>query len=182
MAIVSTGLSVYSTDLVWCIYGRDEQYMELKNNVADYLKAELEFFRQFISDPEGPAHYISEIRRNGVWADNIEIQIIAELYDCRIELFTTSREPLKVFNEKPEAIKTPLRLYYLQKCHYEVIWDPKRVHPFQGQVFGAFERVAVEAAQDRKQSSLNPSLARTVSGKSQSPSKESREFFEKNSR
>jgi len=168
------------------MYGDDRKYLELKNFVADYLKAELGFFKQFITDPHGPEHYISQVRKDGVWADNIEIQIMAELYDCRIELFTTSRVPIKVFNEKPEAIKIPLRLFYLQKCHYEVIWDPKRAHPLQGHVFGVLERAGVEAAEDRHLSSTGqPKLNRTLSNTSTnsiSPSKECREFFEKNSK
>ena len=47
--------------------------MMLRNLVADYLKAELPFFKQFIVDTHGPDHYIRQLRLDGVWADDLEI-------------------------------------------------------------------------------------------------------------
>lgn len=98
-----------------------------------------------------------KVLTDGYWADNIEIQIIAELYDVRIEIYTTSRTPIKVFNEKPKTIKFPLRLFYLQQSHYELIWDPKRPNPLKMHAFGLIETAAVESAETRHTSSAKVS-------------------------
>lgn len=148
------------------------------------MRAELEFFKQFITDPQGAEHYIKEVQKDGIWADDLEIQIISEIYDCRIEIYTTSNQPVKTFNERPEAIRVPFRLFYVQQCHYDVIWDPKRPHPLQGHPFGMLERAAIEAAQDRdtntKKAGSSANL-KDVNTSSPSPSTESRNFFEKQS-
>lgn len=165
------------------LYGDDRDHIKLRNFVADYLKAELPFFRQFIIDTQGPEHYLKQLRKDGEWADDLEIQIISELYDCRIEVFGTSNNPIKVFNEKPEAIKVPLRLFYLQQCHYDVIWDPRRPHPLKGHRFGQFEEAALEAANHRDHNNLSNQAVKGSGSSSphtpSSPSKESRDYFEK---
>ena len=185
MATVSTEQFVRSTlTLVKCLYGDDRQHLMLRSFVADYLKAELPFFKQFMVDQYGPDHYIRQLKSDGVWADDLEIQIISELYDCRIEIFSTSNTPMKTFNEQPEAIKVPLRLFYVQQCHYDIIWDLKRPHPLQNHTFGLLERASLEAAQERdsnKNSHVNNKPQQSVLSSS-SPSRESRSFFEKNSK
>lgn len=159
------------------LYGREENHLKLRSYVADYLSAEAQFFGQFIDHPKGVKHYMGEVRKDGTWADNLEIQIVSELYDCRIEIYTTSRTPVKVFNEKPEAIKLPVRLLYVQQAHYELIWDPRRTHPLATQSFGLMEHASVEAARERDH-------GRGEEGPTSSdqPTFESRIYFEKLSR
>lgn len=137
------------------LYGRDQEHLQLRRFVARYLKAEKAFFSQFLTIGFDAFH--KNVLTDGYWADNIEIQIIAELYDVRVEIYTTSRTPVKIFNEKPKAIKFPLRLFYLQQCHYELIWDPKRQNPLKMHAFGLIETTAVEAAEARHSSSAKVS-------------------------
>jgi OTU-like cysteine protease len=143
------------------LYGHDGNHMELRQYVFRYLKAEKLFFSQFMTIPFD--NYVKNLLTDGHWADNIEIQIIAELYDVRVEIYTTSRSPIKVFNEKPQAIKFPLRLFYLQQAHYELIWDSKRSHPLGMHNFGLIETAAVESAESRHSgNSPIPACCRTA--------------------
>lgn len=185
MATVCIELFVNKSSLtiVFCLYGDDSYHLELRNFVADYLKAEMAFFRQFISDPHGPEHYLREIRKDGVWADDLEIQIISELYDCRLEIYSTSNKPIKMFNDKPQAFNIPFRLFYVQKCHYDVIWDPKRLHPLKNHKFGEFETEALQAAQHRDPHQKNHTNEKNYThSPNSSPSRESRSMFEKQSK
>lgn len=136
---------------VMALYGYDDNYMQLRHYVSRYLKAERKFFSQFMTVPFDA--YIKNLLKDGQWADNIEIQVISELYDVRVEIYTTARQPIKIFNEKPQAIKFPLRLFYLQQAHYELIWDPKRQHPLSATQFGLIETTAVESAESRDKGS-----------------------------
>ncbi len=170
-------------NLVFCLYGDDSHHLELRNFVADYLKAEMTFYKQFLTDQYGPEHYVREMRKDGVWADDLEIQIISELYDCRFEIYSTSNKPIKMFNDKPQAFKIPFRLFYVQQCHYDIIWDPKRPHPLKGNRFGEFELIALDAAQHRDANQKkNPTATPPNSKSNSSPSRESRTMFEKQSR
>lgn len=158
---------------VRALYNDEQHHLQLRRFVADYLLAEAAFFAQFVSDPLGPKHYVAQLRKDGTWADNLEIQIVSELYDCRIEIYTTSRKPIKVFNEKPEAVKMPVRLFYQQQAHYELIWDPRRAHPLESQSFGLVEQASVEAARSRDRGRGEEPVS------SDEPTFESRVYFEK---
>lgn len=165
-----------SLTLVQGLYGNQNNFMRLKQYVSDYMLTEIKFFGQFISHSKGPKHYANEVRKDGVWADNLEIQIVSEIYDCRIEIYTTSRTPIKVFNEKPEAIKTPIRLLYLQQSHYELIFNPMTKPSLETQSFGLIEEASLEAAKSRDHNQIGASSM--VQGEG-SPSQDSRMYFEK---
>ena len=138
------------SDLVIALYGNDKWHFELRQFVADYLQAEMKFYRQFITTPPGPEIYLRNIRADKVWADDIELQTISEIYDCSIEIYSSSTKPIKVFNENPTAISMRVRLHYVGNCHYDVIWDTKRnTYPLQNQYFGEIERSSVQSAKER---------------------------------
>lgn len=124
--------------------------MDLRAYVAEYLKSELDFFKPFITDPEGVQHYLNQLRTNGVWADDLEIQVVSEMYDCKIEIFTTSSNPVKIFNENPSAIRSSMALFYLQKSHYDVIMKPNYHFPLGGHQFGLHEQNAIDCSKEKK--------------------------------
>lgn len=161
--------------LVMALYGTDKFHFKLRQFVAEYLLAEMDFYKQFIVTPPGPEAYVRRLRTDGVWADDIELQIMAEIYDCSIEIYAESTTPIKIFNEKPQAISMRVRLHYLGSCHYDIIWDSRRTtHPLEGHAFGNIESESVDAARERnkKKTSALP--------KEQSPQNTaSRLYFEK---
>lgn len=160
------------------LYGTDKFHFKLRQFVAEYLQAELDFYRQFITTPPGPENYIRRLRTDGVWADDIELQIMSEIYDCSIEIYADSTTPIKTFNENPQAISMRVRLHYLGSCHYDVIWDSRRTsHPLQGHAFGNLESASVEAARERnKKKAAGPGSKQE---QAHAPSSASRLYFEK---
>lgn len=162
--------------LVMALYGTDKFHFKLRQFVAEYHQAEIGFYKQFISNPPGPETYIRRVRTDGVWADDIELQIMSEIYDCSIEIYSESTNPIKIFNENPKAINMRVRLHYLGSCHYDIIWDSRRTsYPLQGHAFGNVESSSVDHARERnknKQMGAPHAL-------SQDPTSASRLYFEK---
>jgi hypothetical protein len=61
----------------------------------DYIELQKEFFQNFV--PENyPSidHYIEHKRKLGVWGDNIEVQVLAELYSAQIEVYAYGSAPM----------------------------------------------------------------------------------------
>ena len=63
------------------------------------MDVERDHFRPFITHSLGLEKYIEGMRKLGCWAGDIELQVISELYDVRIEIFEYNEVPIKVFNE-----------------------------------------------------------------------------------
>lgn len=42
--------------------------------------------------------YVKNMRRDGVWADNLELQAMSEIQQARIEIFTTKMIPIIIFD------------------------------------------------------------------------------------
>jgi OTU domain-containing protein 5 len=84
----------------------------------DYVELQKEFFRSFVpEDYPSIDHYIEHKRRNGVWGDNIEVQVLSELYDAQIEIYTYSNVPMVIIGHGERI----LRVSYHQGSHYNSI-------------------------------------------------------------
>ena len=99
----------------------------IRQFVCDYLEIEKDFFKPFISGGLSIEKYIENMRKDKVWGDDLEIQIISEIYDVKIQIFSTSWTPIKTFNENPIENAKCIRLLYLQFSHYETIHDKVRI-------------------------------------------------------
>lgn len=169
--------SVGYSNSVIALYGNDKHHFELRQFVADYLQAEMKFYKQFITNPPGPEAYVRNLRTEKVWADDIELQTMSEIYDCSIEIYADSTKPIKIFNENPQAITMRVRLHYVGRCHYDVIWDTRRNnYPLQNHYFGEIERVSVLSAQQRCKT---PESVSKGSSELSAPTRASRLHFEK---
>ena len=179
MVIALLELFVLFCNIVRALYGKDVNHLKLRQFVADYLQAEITFYRQFIATPPGPDNYIRRIREPGSWADDIELQIMSEKYDCSIEVYSDSTTPIKIFNENPTAIDMRVRLHYIGSCHYDAIWDSRRKNcPLEGHAFGIVEKDSLESAKGsykyNKSNNYNSNIKEP-----QSPNAASRSYFEK---
>lgn len=63
------------------IYGTEDHHRYIRMRTMDYCEKEKTFFNHFIPE-EYPSieDYIRHRRQDGVWGDNLEIQILTELY------------------------------------------------------------------------------------------------------
>jgi hypothetical protein len=80
------------------LYGRN-YHMQIRKFVCDYMEIEKAHFRNFVTHKNGILRYIEEMRQEGKWAGDIELQVLSEIYDVKIEVYDWSETPIKVFNE-----------------------------------------------------------------------------------
>lgn len=130
------------------LYGTDESHFDLRRVVAQYLRLNSEFFRPFITGVV--ERYIQTLEENGSWAGDMEIQILSEIYDCPIEIYTTSNKAIKTFNEESHEHSEPIRLLYLQRNHYDAIVYDDKHGPLHGVAFGGIEREALSELKNSK--------------------------------
>ena len=114
------------------------------------MEIERNYFRPFIIHPRGPLAYINEMRKDGKWGDDIEIQVLSEIYNVKIEVFNHSWKPIKTFNEKAaEEGKKTVRLLYLQLSHYDSLHKLDEKDKVIDGAFGTLEEIVLEEARDR---------------------------------
>jgi OTU-like cysteine protease len=68
------------------LYGKNYQ-AEIRKFVCDFIDIEKDHFRPFITHPQGLLKYLEEMRTNGTWAGDIELQVLSEIYDVTIEVY-----------------------------------------------------------------------------------------------
>jgi hypothetical protein len=120
--------------------GSPGQHKQLRAQCCDQLLAGRARFAEFVhkEDPADTADghfadYVANMRRDAVWADNVEIAALREALGRDIQIFTYSAvESLFVVKELiPDAAQKqhrlpPLRLSYHGGNHYNSVVDPKQ--------------------------------------------------------
>lgn len=77
--------------------------------MIEFLVQHKEKYAPFIEKPF--EEYVDYMKKPGAWGDHLELQIISEVFNCRIEIFHLTASPIVIYGEKeyPELI---LRLFY----------------------------------------------------------------------
>ena len=112
------------------VYGADEYYNLIRQKCMNYLVALKNFFKPFIGEDFDT--YIYRKRQDGVWGDDIELEVFSEIYGRPIEIYMGSGKPLKTFHENQyyydttqnkdsKYLSTPIRLSYHKQNHYNSI-------------------------------------------------------------
>jgi hypothetical protein len=73
---------------------------------------------QFVNEPFDK--FLLRIQREGEWGDDIEIEALSEIYDCRIEIYDSyTHSVMRTFHETCDAQwPQPIRLQYEGRAHY----------------------------------------------------------------
>lgn len=87
--------------------------------------------------------YVAFKRRDGVWGDDVEIQVISEIYNRPISIFSYSTEPFRRFSEENELSGSPLLLSYHKNSHYNAIMKDGQ-KPMLETEPGQVEKVAID--------------------------------------
>jgi len=80
------------------VYGTESLHRVCRQAAADYMEAEADFFADFVSEngnegshgasgAGGFAMYLSDIRKDGVWGDDPEVQALCEIYNRPAEIW-----------------------------------------------------------------------------------------------
>ncbi|EAR95891.1 OTU-like cysteine protease (macronuclear) [Tetrahymena thermophila SB210] len=95
--------------------------------------------------------YVQEMSENGTWGDNIEIQIISEIYQRSVEIYVAFQEtPMRTFHENQDKFKVnePIRLSYHGECHYNSIKSLNHEKLIQEKI-GVVEEESIHNARNR---------------------------------
>jgi len=80
------------------VYGTESLHRVCRQAAADYMEAEADFFADFVSENGnegsqgasgvgGFAMYLADIRKDGVWGDDPEVQALCEIYNRPAEIW-----------------------------------------------------------------------------------------------
>ena len=102
------------------VYGTEKHNLIIREKCMDFIEANSVYYSQFIEGGETqmPA-YIERKRKNGVWADNLEIQALSEIYKRPIEIYIDVGKPISSFSNNKLGIKRfPIKISYHGNKHY----------------------------------------------------------------
>eukprot|EP00929_Paragymnodinium_shiwhaense_P049402 TRINITY_DN24919_c0_g1_i3.p1 TRINITY_DN24919_c0_g1~~TRINITY_DN24919_c0_g1_i3.p1 ORF type:complete len:348 (+),score=60.02 TRINITY_DN24919_c0_g1_i3:58-1044(+) len=105
------------------LYGAAEHHSMIRARCCEYMASERVYFEQFVAEPFDD--YLSRLRKDGEWADDVEIEALSEIYDCRVEIYaagkssSSSSSPMRTLHETCDAKwPYPVRLQYEGRSHY----------------------------------------------------------------
>ena len=84
------------------IEGNENNYMEYRKNVVGFIMENREYFEPFIEDDEKFDDYIEDMKKDAVWAGNLEIQGFSMLYKRNVVVHIVN-QPSYVISFSPEA-------------------------------------------------------------------------------
>ena len=101
------------------VYGTYKHNSIIREKCMDYIEKNAIFFSQYIEGGEKqmPA-YIERKRKGGIWADNLEIEALGEIYQRSIEIYINPDKPILI---GPDRKKFPIRISYHGNKHYNSI-------------------------------------------------------------
>lgn len=66
------------------LYGSEERHIELRHRACEYLIRHKHRYQYFVNDEQSFDEYVADMRNDGVWADNLELQAIS--MDCGVNI------------------------------------------------------------------------------------------------
>lgn len=140
------------------IYGTPEYHLLLRDRCSKYIASERNYFEQFIAEPF--EEFLSRIQREGEWGDDVEIEALSEIFDCRVEIYASHNNSfMRTFHETCGAKWLhPVRLQYEGRAHYNslspasgVLVPLARSMPGMNCVPGEIEDAAIARSRRRQE-------------------------------
>ena len=107
------------------VFGTEEFHSQIREVCMAYMRIERDFFKQFVvGGDEYFDRYVEYKSLEGIWGDDLEIQILSEIYNRPIQLFAYSGIPMRTFHEvlDPNSRVQPIRLSYHGQSHYNSVY------------------------------------------------------------
>mmetsp|Transcript_3880 Transcript_3880/g.8861 ORF Transcript_3880/g.8861 Transcript_3880/m.8861 type:complete len:373 (+) Transcript_3880:180-1298(+) len=103
------------------LYGTPDHHGRIREWCVQYLACERNYFQQFVTEQFDD--YLARNRLLGEWADDVEIEALSEMYDCRVEIYVSYSEScfslMRTFHEACDRKwPNPIRLHYEGRSHY----------------------------------------------------------------
>jgi hypothetical protein len=101
------------------VYGTDKHNSIIREKCMDYIQKNSVFYSQYIEGGEKQmSAYIERKRKGGIWADNLEIEALAEIYQRTIEIYINPENPILIGQDKK---RFPIKISYHGNKHYNSI-------------------------------------------------------------
>ena len=101
------------------VYGTDKHNSIIREKCMDYIQKNSVFYSQYIEGGEKQmSAYIERKRKGGIWADNLEIEALGEIYQRSIEIYINPDKPILI---GPDRKRFPIRISYHGNKHYNSI-------------------------------------------------------------
>lgn len=97
---------------------------------------------------------MARMRKEGEWGDDVELEAVSEIYDCRIEIYGYGNMIMRTFHETCDAKwPRPIRLQYEGQCHYNSVEGSEGHSPIIGRDRrpGEVEDRAIAASKRRRE-------------------------------
>lgn len=90
----------------------------MRDRCSKYIASERNYFEQFVTEPFDD--FLARMQREGEWGDDVEIEALSEIYDCRVEIYASqSNVRMRTFHEACNSSRPhPIRLQYEGHAHY----------------------------------------------------------------
>jgi OTU domain-containing protein 3 len=99
------------------LYGQPERHDEIRARTTDFLDQNADGFAPFVVDMPFD-RYVNEMRRNGTWGGNLELQAMSVLLDCNIVVHQLSLPRYELLNHTPVDKFRTIHLSYHDGEHY----------------------------------------------------------------
>jgi len=118
------------------LYGTPDHHALVRDRCSKYLASERSYFRQFVAEPFD--EFLVRIQKEGEWGDDVEIEALSEIYDCRVEIYASYTQALmRTFHEASDAKRPhPIRLQYEGHAHYNSLAPRSGFKPVVGCIPG----------------------------------------------
>jgi len=146
------------------MYGTPEHHALVRDRCSKYIACERNYFEQFVAEPFD--EFLGRMQRQGEWGDDVEIEALSEMYDCRVEIYASysqsSHALMRTFHEACEAKwPHPIRLLYEGHAHYNSLAFRSGFVPVaksrpgqQGLLPGEIEEAAILRSHRRREAGL----------------------------
>jgi OTU domain-containing protein 5 len=136
------------------VYGTPQHHALLRNRCSQYLASERNYFEQFVAEPFD--EFLARIQREGEWGDDVEIEALSEIFDCRVEIYASYTHTLmRTFHETCDAKwGRPVRLQYEGHSHYNSLAPRSGLVPIARSTDGApgeIEAAAIARSRKRQE-------------------------------
>ena len=125
-ALLTEGLEVHRVDgdgnclfraLARQLYGDEQAYFQVRQEVMGYIVSERDHFELFMEDDEPFDDYVSRLRTNGEWGGNAEVFAAAQLYRADISIYREDM-PRYVLQCNSGKVSRHIYLSFHGECHY----------------------------------------------------------------
>eukprot|EP00871_Galdieria_phlegrea_P003341 jgi/Galph1/4007/GphlegSOOS_G2673.1 len=102
------------------IYGSEDCHEEVRANTCDYMEALADFFSKFIANDRPFSEYVRNMRKDGSWGGNIELQGISLLYHVNIRIHQLGEASFDIVNFDKDNVDW-IHLAYHDSEHYSSV-------------------------------------------------------------